>query len=101
MATNSFQVTTSPESTACLYNQNTREGHAGCLASLASCRYVPQRLLNKKHGQRHRSARAQRPRVPNLPHVPPEFGFGNILGGNATKNATAVPSADTSEAPRA
>lgn len=42
-----FWMTALPESAACLYDQNTSERHAGCLASLASYDRVLQRLLTQ------------------------------------------------------
>jgi len=47
-----FQVTTSPESATLLYTQNTRKGHTGYPASLAS-RRCGQYGLIIRHGQRH------------------------------------------------
>ena len=37
----SFWIITSPEAATCLYCQNTCEGHARCMATLATCRSEP------------------------------------------------------------
>ena len=43
-------ITTSPEPATCLYTQNTRKGHTGCLASLALHRRGPYGIIIR-HGQ--------------------------------------------------
>jgi hypothetical protein len=94
MAKYCFWITTSPESAACLYRQNTCEGHAGCLASLASYHCATPTTQYTKRGQHHCGARAHRSCVSNRPQDRPEFGFGNTFGSNAT----AIPRADISAA---
>ena len=79
MAKYCFWITTRPESLACLYRQNTREGHAGRLAGLASCHFLLYRLSKRKRRQHHciavleRSDRVCQIYITNVPSLAMEI----------------------------
>jgi hypothetical protein len=87
-----FSITASPESATLLYIQNTRKGHTGRLASLAS-HHSGQYGLIIRHGQPHRSTWAEQSRMSSLP-LEPGLAIGRSLG----TDARAIPGVDTSAA---
>ena len=75
-------ITASLGSATLVYTQNTRKGHTGRLASLASHRSGRYRLITS-HGQHHRSTGAEQSCMSSLPLGSCGSAIGRSLGTDA------------------